>query len=147
MKIFYLMYSLAGVGTWFCPHKKFKKKFGDIQPFFRRVKNTAILLKNLESKKTSMNLLQKIWKPESTNTVIFLTILESKERSKISSIWFENRPAKKLEARELKKMSCKKSGSQRKAKLLKCLKPKERSYISSIWFENRPAKKLEAGEY
>ena len=53
---------------------------------------TAILLNILESRENpyllfdQKNVLQKIWKPESTNTVIFLTILESKERSKISSI-------------------------------------------------------------
>jgi len=33
------------------PSPEISKKYGDIQPFFRRVKKTAILLKILESKK------------------------------------------------------------------------------------------------
>ena len=92
------------------------------------------------------NVPQKVWKPESTNTVICLTILESKERS-INIFYLIRKPAcKKVGSQRVRKMSRKKSGSRRKAKLLKCLKPKERS-ISSIWSEKRPAKNLEAGEY
>ena len=97
-----------------------------------------------ESKK---NVLQKIWKPESTNTAIVWNILESRERSANIFYLIWKMCCKESGSRRVRKMSCKKSGSRRVLVQQLCWafwNRKKDPWISSIWFEKCPAKKLVA---